>query len=73
MGCRNYEMVKIRILCGRSKAIRRIAILEFRRDNFDLFKDLLGGILRAKSTVGKAKELISTKTSLLPSSRSVNL
>ena len=53
VGCSDYEMVKIRILCGRSKAIRRIAVLKFRRDNFDLFKDLPGGILWTKSTGGK--------------------
>ena len=57
LGCSDYEMVKIRILCGRSKAIRRIAVLKFRRDNFDLFKDLPAGIPWVRALEGKgAKE-----------------
>ncbi|GAB0202828.1 mitochondrial enolase superfamily member 1 [Grus japonensis] len=41
LGCRDHEMVEFRILCGRSRAISRIATLDFRRANFGLFKDLL--------------------------------
>ena len=37
-------MVEFKILYGRSKAISRIATLDFRRASFDFFKDLLGGI-----------------------------
>lgn len=44
LGCRDNEMVEFRILCGRNKAIR-IATLDFRKACFDLFKDLLRGIL----------------------------
>lgn len=38
LGCNVHEMM------DRSRAIRRIATLVFRIANFDLFKDLLGGI-----------------------------
>jgi len=37
-------MVEFKILCGRRKVLSRIAALDFRRANFDLFKDLLKGI-----------------------------
>ena len=43
LGCSDHEMVEFKILCGRSKAIRRIATLDFRRTDFDFFKDLPGG------------------------------
>jgi len=38
-------MVEFRILHGGSKVMSRIKTLEFRRANFGLFKELLGGIL----------------------------
>jgi len=44
LGCSDHEMVEFRILRGGSRAIGRIKILDFRRTNFGLFKDLLGGI-----------------------------
>ncbi|GAB0179869.1 mitochondrial enolase superfamily member 1 [Grus japonensis] len=44
LGCSDHEMVEFRILHGRSRAINRIITLDFRRTNFDLFKDLLGRI-----------------------------
>jgi len=44
LGCSDHETVEFRILCGGSRAISRIKHLDFRRDNFGLFKDLLGGI-----------------------------
>ena len=44
LGCSDHDVVEFRILCGRSKAISRIATLDFRSANFVLFKDLLGGI-----------------------------
>ena len=49
--CGNHEMVEFKILCGRSKAIHRIATLDFRRANFDFFKDL--GIPWARVLEGK--------------------
>ena len=45
LGCSDREMVEFRILRGGSRAIGRIKTLDFRRANFGLFKDLLGGIL----------------------------
>ena len=44
LGCRDHEMVAFSIICGRRKAISRIANPNFRRANTDLFKNLLGGI-----------------------------
>lgn len=44
LGHSDHVTVELKILCRRSKVISRIASLDFRRANFDLFKDLLGGI-----------------------------
>lgn len=51
--CSNYEIVEFKISCGRSKAVSGIAILDFRRDDSDLFKDLFGGIPWARELEGK--------------------
>jgi len=42
--CSDCEMVEFRILCGGSRAISRITASDFRRANFNLFKELLRGI-----------------------------
>jgi len=34
-GCRDCKVVEFHILCGRNKAINKIATLGFRRANFD--------------------------------------
>lgn len=44
LGCSDHKMVELKILCGRRKVISRIATPGFRRDSFDFFEDLLGGI-----------------------------
>jgi len=44
LGCSDHEMVEFRILCGASRAIRRIKTLDLRRANFGLCKERLGGI-----------------------------
>jgi len=41
------------ILRGRSRAISRIKTLDLRRANFDLFKQLLGGIPWARALEGR--------------------
>ncbi|GAB0206587.1 hypothetical protein GRJ2_003124300 [Grus japonensis] len=51
--CSDHEMVELRILHGRSRAISRITTLDFRRANFGLFKDLLGRIPWVKVLEGK--------------------
>ncbi|PKU38936.1 hypothetical protein llap_10761 [Limosa lapponica baueri] len=43
-GCSDHKMVEFRILSKRSRAKSRITNLDFRRADFGLFKDLLGGI-----------------------------
>lgn len=44
LGWSDHEMVEFKILCEISKAISRIAILDFRRANFNFLKNLFGGI-----------------------------
>ena len=48
-----HEIVEFSILHGRNKAVSRIATLDFKRENFNLFNDLLGGILWIRSLEGK--------------------
>jgi len=45
LGCSDYELVEFRILNGGSREINSIVTLDFRRADFGLFKDLLGGTL----------------------------
>jgi len=40
----NHKMIELRILHRGNRAVSRIASLNFRKANLDLFKDLLGGI-----------------------------
>ena len=56
LGCSSHEMVEFRILYGRSKATSRITTLDFRRANFNLFKDLPGGIPWASILEGKGTQ-----------------
>jgi len=44
LGCSGREMVEFRNLRGGSRVVSRIKTLDFRRANFGLFKELLGGI-----------------------------
>ena len=44
LGSSDHEMVDFRILRGRSRATSQVTTLDFKRANFGLFKDLLGGI-----------------------------
>jgi len=52
LGCSDHEMVEIRILSEGSRVINRIKILDFRRANFGLFKELLGGISWVRALEG---------------------
>jgi len=53
LGCSDHEMVNFRILRGGNRAISRIEILDFRRANFGLFKQLLEGIPWARALKGR--------------------
>ena len=53
LGCSDHETVEFRFLHGGSRAISRITTLDFRRPNFGLFKQLLGGILWARALEGR--------------------
>jgi len=49
LSCSDHEMVEFRIVRGGSRVISRIKTLDFRRPNFGLFKELLGGIPWARA------------------------
>jgi len=53
LGCSDHEMVKFRILRGGSRAISRIKTFDFKRANFGLFKELLGGIPWVRALEGR--------------------
>jgi len=53
LDCSDHEMVEVKILHGGSRAISRITTLDFRRSNFGLFKELLGGIPRVRGLEGR--------------------
>jgi len=61
LGCSDHEMIEFRILHGESRAVSRITTLDFKRDNFGLFKVLLGGIpwVRALEGRGGPRELVA--------------
>jgi len=61
LGSSAREMVEFRILHGGSKAISRITILKFRRADFGLFRELLGGMpwVRALEGRGSPRELVT--------------
>lgn len=44
LGCSDNKTVEFRILCERNRTISWIAILDFKRANFDFMKDLFGSI-----------------------------
>jgi len=53
LGCSDHEMVEFRNPRGGSRAISRIKALDFRRANFGLFKELLGGIPWIRALEGR--------------------
>jgi len=53
LSCSDHEMVNFRILRAGSRAISRIKTLDFRRANFSLFKEPLGGILWVRALEGR--------------------
>jgi len=53
LACSDHEMVEFRILHAGSRVISRIKILDFRRANFGLFTELLGGIPCASALKGR--------------------
>jgi len=53
LGCSDHEMVNFRFLRGGSRALSRIKTLDFRRANFGLFKELLGGIPWVRALEGR--------------------
>ena len=53
LGCSDHEVVEFRIPRGGSRAVSSITALDFRRANFGLFKDLLGGIPWIRALEGR--------------------
>lgn len=66
LDCSVHEMVEFRILHGRSMAISRIIVLDFRQNNSGIFKGLLGGILQVRSLEGRAgpNEMVNIQVAL---------
>ena len=56
LGYSHHEGVEIRISCGRNRTPSRITTLDFRRANFDLFKQLLGEIPWDRVLEGKGAQ-----------------
>lgn len=53
LGCSEHYMVQFRISHVRNKTLCRISTSDFRRANFDLYKDALGDTLWVKDVGGK--------------------
>jgi len=74
LGGSDHEMVNFQILRGGSRAISRITTLDFRRANFGLFKELLGGIPWVRAPEGRgsksAGHCLNITSSVLRSSAS---
>ena len=56
LGCSDHEMLEFKTLRGGSRAKSRTATLDFRRANFDLFRDLIGRIPWARALEGKGDQ-----------------
>jgi len=57
LGCSDHDMVEFMILCGGSRTICRITALDFRKVNFGLFKNLLGGIPWVRALEGRGSRI----------------
>jgi len=53
LSCSDHEMVQFRIMRGGNRVVSKIKTLDFRRANFGLFKDLLGGIPWVRALEGR--------------------
>jgi len=60
LGCSDHEIVEFRILHLGSRVISRIKILDFKRANFGLFKELLAGILCVRALEGRGVQECSS-------------
>lgn len=56
LGCSDHKMLEFKIPRGGSRAKSRTATLNFKTANFDLFRDLTGGIPWARTLEGKGVE-----------------
>lgn len=75
LGCSVNEMVKFRVLRGGDKANCRIVALDFRRADFDLFRNLLGRFLcnMVPEQKSATADLVGFQGSCPPSSRMAHL
>jgi len=59
LSCSDHEMVNFSILGGGRREISRITVLDFRRANFAVFKELLGGMLWVRAFEGRGVQSAS--------------
>lgn len=53
LGCSDYEMVEFKILRGSKRVCRKLATLDLRRADFELFRELHGRVTGDKALEGK--------------------
>lgn len=58
LGCSDHEIVKFNIGWGRSRAASKITAIDFRRDDFSLFGDVLGRLPWKKAPQGSGVQEI---------------
>ncbi|GAB0182648.1 hypothetical protein GRJ2_000730100 [Grus japonensis] len=56
LGCSDHKMVEFRILRAARRALSKLTILDFRRADFALFRDLLGRIPWDKALEGRGAQ-----------------
>ena len=52
LGCSDHKMWEFKILRGGRRAKSRTAALDFKRANFDLYRDLIGGMVWVRALEG---------------------
>ena len=56
LACSDHEMVEFKILRAVRRTQSKLATLDFRRADFGLFRDLLGGVLRDTALGGRGAQ-----------------
>ncbi|PKU41564.1 glycerol kinase [Limosa lapponica baueri] len=78
LDCSDHEMVEFKIIRAARKAHTKIATLDFRREDFSLFRDLLGRVPWDKALKGRGAQeswlifkdqLLQAQTRRIPTKR----